>query len=105
MAEQTQTRWTADTILDFLRAHREELKAMGVVKIGLFGSYARGEQRPDSDMDFLFEMDGMTFKRWMKVWNYLEDNLSIKVDLVPEKDLRAELRPYVLPEVRYAEEL
>jgi predicted nucleotidyltransferase len=50
-------------------------------------------------------MDEMTFKRWMKVWNYLEDNLSVKVDLVPEKDLRVELRRYVLPEVRYVEEL
>ena len=37
MSEQINTQWTADTIQDFLRDHSEELKAMGVVKIGLFG--------------------------------------------------------------------
>ena len=51
MTEQIITRWTADAILDFLYTHRDTLKAMGVRKIGLFGSYVRGEQQPDSDID------------------------------------------------------
>jgi uncharacterized protein len=105
MSDQAQTLWTASTILDFLTAQRETLRAMGVTKIGLFGSYVRGEQRPDSDIDLLFTMDDFTWRNWMDVWNFLEDNLGFKVDLVPEKDLRPELRPYVLPEVRYAENL
>jgi predicted nucleotidyltransferase len=103
MTDQTRIQWTADTILDFLREHRDELRAMGVVKIGLFGSYVRGEQRPDSDVDFLFTLNDFTWRRWMNVWNFLEDNLGVKVDLVPEEDLRPELHAYVFPEVRYAE--
>jgi uncharacterized protein len=102
MSEQIQVQWTADAILDFLHDHADDLRAMGIVKIGLFGSYVRGEQKPDSDMDFLFTLDNLTWRRWMNVWNFLEDNLGAKVDLVPEEDLRPELHRYVLPEVRYA---
>lgn len=75
---------------------------MGVTKIGLFGSYVRGEQRPDSDVDLLFSMEDFTWRRWMAVWNFLEDHLGCQVDLVSEADLRPELHRYVLPEVRYA---
>jgi predicted nucleotidyltransferase len=103
MTDQVQVQWTADSILDFLYQHRDELRAMGVVKIGLFGSYVRGEQRPDSDVDILLTLNDWTWKRWCKVWNFLEDSFGMKVDLVPEDDLRSELQPYVLPEVRYAQ--
>lgn len=101
MTEQTQTRWTAETILDFLHSHREELRAMGVVKIGLFGSYARGEQRPDSDMDFLITMSSPSFKNFMHVWNFLEDNFEHKIDIGEEKYLREEIRPEVMRDVIY----
>ncbi len=103
MSELIQTRWTADSILDFLHDHTEELSAMGVEKIGLFGSYVRGEQTSESDVDFLLTINDWTWKRWCRVWNFLEDNLGLKIDLVPEEDLRQELVPYVMAEVRYAE--
>jgi uncharacterized protein len=105
MSDSVQTDWTIDTILDFLRAHRAELKAMGVTRIGVFGSFVRNQAAPSSDIDLLFDMEDMTFARWMDVWNFLEDSFGRKVDLVPEKDLRAELRSRVLSEVRYVEEL
>ena len=95
--------WTRDSILDFLNKNSAELKAMGVQKIGLFGSYVRDEQAQNSDIDLLFSMDDFTFTNWMDVWNFLEDNFGCKVDLVPEKDLREELRPQVLAEVQYVE--
>ena len=95
--------WSAEDILEFLCQHRAELRALGVQKIGLFGSYVRGEQTAKSDMDFLVEMENWTWKQWSQVWNFLEDHLGVKVDLIPEKDLRPELHDYVFPEVRYAE--
>jgi predicted nucleotidyltransferase len=98
-----QLQWTADSILQFLYQHRIELRAMGVVKIGLFGSYVRNEQRQNSDIDLLLTMDDFTWRRWNNVWNYIEDHLGVEVDLVPEKDLRPELQCYILPEVRYSE--
>ena len=98
-----QIEWSADSILEFLRQNRDTLKNMGVQKIGLFGSFAHGEQHPNSDIDLLFSMENMTFSRWMNVWNFLEDHFGGDVDLVPEQDLRVELRASVLPEVRYVE--
>jgi uncharacterized protein len=59
MIEQTTT--DSRAILEFLRANRRVLYEMGVQRIGLFGSYVRGEQHPNSDIDILFEMDNMTF--------------------------------------------
>ena len=100
MNEQT---WTANTILRFLENHQNTLRAMGVQRIGLFGSFARDEQSEHSDVDLLFSMDTFTWTRWMDVWNFIEDGLGLEVDLVPEKDLREEIRPQVLSEVRYAE--
>ena len=50
-------KWTAGEILEILRRHRGELAEFGVRRIGLFGSYVRGEATPDSDMDILVEMD------------------------------------------------
>lgn len=99
------TRWTSESILAFLRENRTFLRGQGVTAIGVFGSYARGDQSPDSDIDFLFRMDDMTFTRWMNVWNFLEDHLDREVDLVPEKDLRPELRSRVLREVQFLENL
>lgn len=102
MTDQARIHWTADSILSFLEAQRETLRAMGVQKIGLFGSYVRGEQQVGSDVDFLLTLDNWTWKRWCRVWDFLEDNLELTVDLVPEKDLREELQASVLTEVRYA---
>ncbi len=105
MTNSVRTDWTIDSIVEFLHANRAELRAFGVQKIGVFGSYVRGEAKPDSDIDLLFTMDHLTFSRWMDVWNFLEDAFNRKVDLVPEKNLREELRSQVLAEARYVEDL
>lgn len=101
MAEQALTK---NDILGFLHEHHAELKALGVQRLGLFGSYVRDEAGPDSDIDFLLTMDNLTYRKWMQVWNFLEDRLGREVDVVPEDGLREELRPYVLREVVYAED-
>ena len=103
MTEQVRTQWNADTILAYLHDNRDTLREFGVQRIGLFGSYARGEQTETSDMDFLVALDTFSFKPYARLWNFLEDSFGVSVDLVPEEDLRSELRPYVLPEVRYVE--
>ena len=101
MSEQIQMKWTAKRILRFLSQHADELDKMGVIKIGLFGSYVRDEQHADSDVDFLVEIRDFNWTSWMDVWNWLEDQLGLSVDLVPIHTLRDELRPVVMHEVRY----
>ena len=68
----------------------------GVTKLALFGSTARGAARPDSDVDVLVAFDGVANStRYFGVQFYLEDLLGCPVDLVTEKALRAELRPFI----------
>jgi predicted nucleotidyltransferase len=68
----------------------------GVTKLALFGSTARGTARPDSDVDVLVAFDGVASSaRYFGVQFYLEDLLGCPVDLVTEKALRAELRPFI----------
>ena len=72
------------------------MREFGVTELALFGSVARGEARENSDVDILVRFDGpATSKRYFGVQFYLEDVLDCVVDLVTDKALRGELRPYV----------
>lgn len=93
--------WTASKILAFLAQKQEALQAMGVQRLGLFGSYSRGEASGDSDIDFLAVLSEPSFRRYMDVKFFLEDLFHRQVDLVLEESLREEIRPRVLSEVKY----
>lgn len=81
------------------KLRRLELAPFGVKSLALFGSTARNEARSGSDLDLLVEFEGrVTFDRYSALWDYLEDELGAKVDLVLATSLRPELRPRVLPE-------
>ena len=68
----------------------------GVTELALFGSTARGEAGDRSDVDILVAFDGpATSSRYFGVQFFLEDLLGCSVDLVTEKALRAELRPFI----------
>lgn len=74
----------------------------GVTRLALFGSTVRNSARDDSDVDVLVDFDGpATSARYFGVQFYLEDLLGCPVDLVTEKALRPELRPFIEREVRY----
>lgn len=83
--------------LAILRDHKTILvQRFGVADIALFGSTARGEAAPDSDLDILVRFDGpATSKCYFGVQFYLEDLMGRPIDLVTDKALRPELRPYV----------
>jgi len=91
--------------LALLREHEPEIKKrFGVSKIGIFGSFARGEERPESDVDVLvmFRKEGETFNNYMGCKFYLEDLFGRKVDLVMHGAIKKRLRSYILGEVVYA---
>jgi uncharacterized protein len=74
----------------------------GVTRLGLFGSIVRGEARPESDVDIVVSFDGpATSLRYFGVQFAIEDELGCHVDLVTEKALRQELRPYIEKEIIY----
>ena len=75
-------------------------KRYGVTRLALFGSTARDTAGPDSDVDILVAFDGVaTAARYFGVQFFLEDELGCTVDLVSEKALRPELRPFIEMEV------
>jgi len=67
--------------------------------ISIFGSYVRGEQKEESDVDVLVEFaEPVSLLRIVSLENYLSDILGIKVDLLPTKNLRNELKDVILKE-------
>jgi uncharacterized protein len=91
-----------DRILTILKQHRATLKELGVRSLALFGSAARDEARPDSDVDLLVELEPpYTFDRYMDVKLYLEDHLGAKVDLVMQDGLHPLVQKNVEREAIY----
>ena len=91
--------------LALLRQHEPIIKKrFGVAKIGIFGSYARGEERPESDVDVLvtFKKGQKTFDHYMDCKFYLEDLFGRKVDLVMKGAIKKRLKEYILRDVVYA---
>ena len=86
-----------ERILQLLTEHKPVLgERFGVRRLALFGSVARNVARPDSDVDVLVDFDGpATPEAFFGVQFYLEDLLGREVDLVTERALRRQLRPYV----------
>jgi predicted nucleotidyltransferase len=86
-----------NAILTVLSQSKPELqRRFGVVRLALFGSRARDAARFDSDVDVLVAFDGPAdSRRYFGVQFYLEDVLGCPVDLVTERALRPELRPFV----------
>lgn len=94
---------TYQEIKEILTENKERIKGNYRVKrLGIFGSYVRGEQREDSDVDVLVTFDEpISLLKLVNFENYLQDITGIKVDVVPENSIRPELRDIILNEVSY----
>lgn len=90
-----------DEAIALLKQHREELRArFGVRSLALFGSTARDEARPDSDVDLLVEFEGdATFLPYMGLVVYLEEMFGTSVDVATGGELRPRIRPFVQEEL------
>jgi hypothetical protein len=95
---------TKADVLQLIRENQEKLRSLGVQRIGLFGSFVRGEQRPDSDVDFLVDFDPLqkTFDHFMELSFFLEEALHRRIELVTPESLSPHLKPHILAEVEYA---
>lgn len=91
-------------ILMRIRQHPDELKAYGVKRLGLFGSFAHSGQNVKSDIDILveFNRNGKTFDNYMDLKFFLEKLFHRKVDLVIKDALKTRIKSRVLSEVKYA---
>ena len=96
-----------ERILRKIEENYDYIKKYGVKRIGLFGSYVRGEEKEKSDIDILveFEKGKKTFDNYIGLVLFLEDLFGCKVDLVIRENIKTLLKPYILKEVVYAKGL
>lgn len=96
---------TLDAALAMLREHRELLNAQHVLRAAVFGSVARGEQGPDSDVDVLVDIDPnarITIFDYVGVKHSIADILGVKTDVVNRRNLHWCIRDRVEAEAVYA---
>jgi len=92
----------ADYFIKILRQHLPELREKYSVNyLGIFGSYIRGEQTKDSDLDVLVQFDKKPgLLKYIELENYLSDLLEVKVDLVMKSALKPNIGKRILNEVK-----
>jgi len=86
-----------------LKSHAEHLKDFGVERLGLFGSFARSEAGPDSDVDLYLEIaaEYKTLKNMLALTQFLRELLGRKVDIVTPASLNPFIGKHILKEVSY----
>ncbi|MEJ2596762.1 MAG: nucleotidyltransferase family protein [Anaerolineales bacterium] len=94
---------TLTQIQQILEAQKPYLQAKyGVEVIGVFGSYVRNEQRPDSDIDILIELERpprISLIGLVELQDYLSKTLGVQVDIALKKNLRKRIGKRILDEV------
>ncbi|MCJ2027460.1 nucleotidyltransferase family protein [Methylobacterium sp. J-067] len=84
-----------DAALAILRAHEPELRQRGVRHAALFGSVARGEEGPDSDLDVMIDIDVPTVGGvfgFVGLCHYIDDLFPIRVDVLDRRALKDRIR-------------
>ena len=86
-----------------IQSHQSALKLFGAARLGLFGSFVRSEQKPESDVDIVVEfVEGKkTFRNFMNMADYLEKVLNRKVDLLTWDGMASFVQREVEKEVEY----
>ena len=89
---------TRQEAFDRLRACADEVRALGVTRLALFGSVRHDRARPDSDVDLLvqFEPGAKTFQRFLALAELLETRLGHRVELVTVEALSPYIGPRIL---------
>lgn len=100
-----QTILSKELIKQKLVDNRKTLRKYGVKRIGLFGSYVRETATAASDIDFLVELERLTFRDYMGLALFLEDLFKKNVDLVTPTSIKLGFKPYIEKEIEYIEEL
>jgi len=94
---------TFEEIKELLQKNKSKFREQyGLKDIGIFGSYVRGEQVAESDLDILVELEKpIGFVKFMRLENALSQLLGVRVEIVTKKALKPHIGKRILEEVRY----
>lgn len=93
---------TEEKILSLLKANEPHIKSFGVRSLGLFGSFAHGNDTENSDLDLVVELHTKTFDAYMDLKLFLESLFGRKVDLVLADAIKPRLRGPILEDAVHA---
>jgi predicted nucleotidyltransferase len=93
---------TKQQLFEIILRLEPEIRALGVIRLSVFGSFARGEDRPDSDVDILvqFSKGSKTFERFLALSELLESSLGRRIELVTTEALSPFIGPHILAEAQ-----
>lgn len=98
---------TRAQILSFLTVNKKLLRdKFHIVRVGIFGSYARGDQNKNSDIDLLVEFEENTpdlYDLKQQIKDFFRDNLDIEADICREKYIKPRIKKSILEETVYAD--
>lgn len=94
---------TKTQLLDLLHSHKAEILGYGVSRIGVFGSFARNEATPKSDVDLLveFKEGRKNYDNFIELAYFLEDLLGRKIELLTPQSMSPYIGPKIMKEVEY----
>lgn len=94
-----------ELILKKIKEKDEVIRGYGISRVGLFGSYVRGEQGKDSDIDLIvvFDKGKKTFRNFIGFSEYIEGVLGKKVEVLTPESMNPYIAPYIKDEVKYVQ--
>ena len=94
---------TKQQLIEKILAHQQQIRAYGVERLGIFGSFVRDEAKESSDVDFFidFDIEHKTLKNFVGLAYYLQDITGRKAEIVTPQSLSKYIGPYILKEVEY----
>ncbi|TDW96237.1 nucleotidyltransferase family protein [Dinghuibacter silviterrae] len=94
--------YTLETIVEKLRAYKPELqRKYPISRLGIFGSYARGEATENSDIDVAVELNGPMGLDFVAMADEIENLFGVKVDVVPKRSIKSAYLPFVEKDILY----
>ncbi len=90
-------------ILNLIDTKKDDICKLGITRVGLFGSFSRGEQNPESDIDLLveFEKKKKSFRNYMNFVRLAESLFGRDVEVVTPESLSPYIAPYIKKEIKY----
>ena len=91
------------SLIRLIISNKDKIRAYGVNRLGIFGSFVRNDAKESSDVDFYIEFipDQKTFDNFMELGFFLEEITGRKIELVTPQSLSPYIGPHILKEIEY----